>query len=424
MEMWRRWHEGRLAELLGPAAFDSDARTRLMMFRGPWDASEWTSYHPEGEAIFTAYAKGINAFIEQNADNLPVEFKLTGISRIPGPRRRSCCAGRRSGSRAFAVTAINEIAAGDERRALRGAGSEPAGHAGPVGRPRGAGGPRSRRDYRGRPRDRRARATAIRSTGDLPALEIVEPYKALMPEVRRRACWPVDSGGCREQQLGRERHACRERHSDRRQRPAPPIEMPALRYFTHLVAPGWNVIGGSEPPFVGVNAGHNERMAWGFTFAGTDMVDLYVEELHPANPNQVAVERRLGADARHPRGDPGQGGSAAQRRAQVQPARPGVLRGRGEPACVRGTLRRPGTGNRRLSGQLQARSGGQLQGLLRSGDVLESAHAQPDLRRRRETSPCRCPGSRRTATAGTAGFRSPARESTSGRASAPTCPAR
>jgi penicillin amidase len=65
------------------------------------------------------------------------------------------------------------------------------------------------------------------------------------------------------------------------------IEMPALRYFVHLNAPGWNVIGGGEPPFVGVDAGNNERMAWGFTFAGTDMVDLYVEEVDPENPNLV-----------------------------------------------------------------------------------------------------------------------------------------
>ena len=65
------------------------------------------------------------------------------------------------------------------------------------------------------------------------------------------------------------------------------IEMPALRYFVHLVAPGWNVIGGGEPPFAGVDAGSNEHMAWGFTFAGTDMVDVYVEELHPEDPNLV-----------------------------------------------------------------------------------------------------------------------------------------
>jgi len=65
------------------------------------------------------------------------------------------------------------------------------------------------------------------------------------------------------------------------------IEMPSLRYFVHMVAPGWSVIGGSEPPFVGIDAGNNERMGWGFTFAGTDMVDVFVEETNPADVNQA-----------------------------------------------------------------------------------------------------------------------------------------
>jgi len=83
MEMWRRWHEGRLAEIFGPKAFPYDARTRLLMFRGPWDAAEWTSYHPDAERLFTDYADGINAYIADHADNLPVEFRLTGVRPDP-----------------------------------------------------------------------------------------------------------------------------------------------------------------------------------------------------------------------------------------------------------------------------------------------------------------------------------------------------
>ena len=79
MEMWRRWHEGRLAEIFGPEALDYDRRTRLMMFRGPWDETEWTSYHPDARRLFTAHANGVNAFIEQNRDNLPIEFQLTEV---------------------------------------------------------------------------------------------------------------------------------------------------------------------------------------------------------------------------------------------------------------------------------------------------------------------------------------------------------
>ena len=87
LEMWRRWREGRLAEIFGPKAYDYDARTRLMMFRGPWDEKEWTSYHPDAERLFTAWANGLNAYVAQHADNLPVEFKLTGIKPEPWTAR-------------------------------------------------------------------------------------------------------------------------------------------------------------------------------------------------------------------------------------------------------------------------------------------------------------------------------------------------
>ena len=40
---------------------------------------------------------------------------------------------------------------------------------------------------------------------------------------------------------------------------------PSLRYWSHLVAPGWNVIGGGEPMLPGVSIGHNEAGAWGLT---------------------------------------------------------------------------------------------------------------------------------------------------------------
>src|SRR5690606_31364500 len=51
----------------------------------------------------------------------------------------------------------------------------------------------------------------------------------------------------------------------------------------HLVAPGWNVIGGGEPVIPGVSIGHNEHGAWGLTIFETDAEDLYVYDLNPDN---------------------------------------------------------------------------------------------------------------------------------------------
>ena len=39
--------------------------------------------------------------------------------------------------------------------------------------------------------------------------------------------------------------------------------MPSLRYWSHLVGPGWNVIGGGEPEIPGISIGYNEHGAWG-----------------------------------------------------------------------------------------------------------------------------------------------------------------
>ena len=64
------------------------------------------------------------------------------------------------------------------------------------------------------------------------------------------------------------------------------IAAPSLRYFVHLNAPGWNVVGGGEPMIPGVSIGHNESGAWGLTIFSTDGEDLYVYKTNPANPSQ------------------------------------------------------------------------------------------------------------------------------------------
>src|SRR5688572_27893857 len=63
MEMYRRTYDGTLAEIMGPDYVRHDQVARLLKFRGPWDDREWTSYHPEGKRIFTAFANGVNAYV-------------------------------------------------------------------------------------------------------------------------------------------------------------------------------------------------------------------------------------------------------------------------------------------------------------------------------------------------------------------------
>jgi acyl-homoserine lactone acylase PvdQ len=75
-----------------------------------------------------------------------------------------------------------------------------------------------------------------------------------------------------------------------------PLESPSPRYFVHLVAPGWNVIGLTAPWRPGVADGHNDRVAWTPEplpeAAQPDTQDIYVEKLNPSNPHQVEEEGR------------------------------------------------------------------------------------------------------------------------------------
>jgi len=289
MEMWRRWREGRLAEIFGPAALDYDRRVRLMMFRGPFNATEWTSYHPDAERLFTAHANGVNAYVESNRDNLPVEFQLTGI--VPEPWTAETIVLRWA---SLAVPSVRGHAINEIQLALN------------VAR---LGVAEANRLASPDPWDdlvvpegldlsilTEELLEAMRAgdddpfvAGRLPPLEILEPYSGLVASdgvrVAQVSPLPIATEGSNNWVMSPSRSPTGVPilANDPHRR----IEMPALRYFVHLVAPGWNLIGGGEPPFAGVDAGNNEHIAWGFTFAGTDMVDVFVEEMHPEDPNLV-----------------------------------------------------------------------------------------------------------------------------------------
>ncbi len=289
MEMWRRWREGRLAEVFGPEALDYDRRTRLMMFRGPFDETEWTSYHPDAHRLFTAHAAGVNAFVEQNRDNLPVEFQLTGVEPEPWTAETAVLRWASLGVPSVRGHALHEmqlalnVARYGAEEANRRAAPDPWDD---LVVPDGLDVSIITEDILDA---MRAGDGDPFTAGRLPALEIVEPWRDLVsprePRAARVLPGVVATEGSNNWVMtgARSPTGVPILANDPHRR----IEMPALRYFVHLNAPGWNVIGGGEPPFAGVDAGSNARMAWGFTFAGTDMVDVYVEELHPDEPDLV-----------------------------------------------------------------------------------------------------------------------------------------
>jgi penicillin amidase len=274
MEWWRRGLEGRLSEVLGPVAFERDRLARSLMYRGPFDEKEWASYHPEGRRIFSAYAAGINAFIETHADNLPVEFTLTGIAPLPWTAETLLLREPAFGSAASELRLAMDVAKLGVSEANRRAAPDPPAE---LTIPKGL--DVSIIDE--------AVLAATRAGSPLPRLELVEAFRHSSPQ-QTRLTWPFDAvtepGSNNWVVSGAMSPSGKPIVSND---PHRAISNPSLRYIVHLNAPGWNVIGAAQPPFVGVSIGHNDTIAWGLTITGTDFQDVFVESLNPENDREV-----------------------------------------------------------------------------------------------------------------------------------------
>ncbi|MBR9990036.1 MAG: penicillin acylase family protein [Gemmatimonadetes bacterium] len=278
IDMWRRTNEGRLSEILGPEAFEHDRLARLIMYRGSWDA-EFSSYHPNGRQIFEAFANGVNAFIDAAGDNLPVEYKLTGLRPLRWTPEAST--GR-------VATALPISAARAElmlaRRIAR-SGIEQV----------------NRQEAPGR-----AAWIELRIPDGLDVFVISQeavdalghfrsgfPRPPVLPEYRKwEDALTSENRGAQEDSPGSNNWVVSGALTASgnvllANDPHRGVTNPSLRYLVHLNAPGYSVIGATEPAIPGVAIGHNGRIGWGLTIVGTDQADVFVEELNPANLNEA-----------------------------------------------------------------------------------------------------------------------------------------
>jgi penicillin amidase len=292
LELWRRRATGTLAEIQGPRALAGDVGARLLRFRGEM-AGELDHYHPRGAAIVGAFVRGINAYIERTEREparLPIEFRILGIK--PGRWTPEVVVSRHNG---LYRNVGQEVEIGRLVHLL-----------GPA-RARGLldlhpGNPTlepdealdlsilsdgllqtyraSREPVRFRPEDVgptfRARASGPGpARGPVADLGAVDPgWADSDPDAQGSNNWVV--AGARTSTgspiMANDPHRS--------------LLLPSLRYWVHLVAPGWDVIGAGEPALPGVSVGHNEHGAWGFTIFPVDQEDLYVYETDAADPSR------------------------------------------------------------------------------------------------------------------------------------------
>lgn len=312
LELWRRQATGTVAEILGKRELQRDIGTRLFMFRGNLE-EELNWYHPRGAAIVQAFVNGINAYIaetERHPELLTPEFHMLGIK--PQPWTPAVVISRFNGllgnideemNTALAVRAIGA----DKVKELEhfqpanpDLTMDPSIDAGLLSM-----------DILG---VYNAFRTPIHFTSDELTAEYRRNANKSLAALNRCGVQSAscEDGCCDESAqfaLGTSNFPSAEELSVERQDPGSnnwvvggklaasgsPLmandphrvqEAPSLRYWVHLVAPGWNVIGAGEPSLPGVSIGHNEHGAWGLTVFGNDEEDLYVYDTNPANPNQ------------------------------------------------------------------------------------------------------------------------------------------
>lgn len=289
LELWRRQATGTVSELLGRRELQRDIGTRLFTYRGDM-ATELARYHPRGAAIVGAFVDGVNAYVaatEANPSLLPIEFKLLGTK--PGRWTADVVISRHQGLLGNVEEELNH------------------------GRAVAALGPalvKSLSTFRPGDPDMTL-DPAI--DGSLLSTAILARYQAFHSSVRFQPsdvqlAYRNDRDSYRRLAAIADAEAADLRENGRRDigsnnwvisgrltesgrpmlanDPHRAQSAPSLRYWVHLNAPGWNVIGGGEPEIPGVSIGHNDVGAWGLTIFSTDGEDLYVYKTNPRNPRE------------------------------------------------------------------------------------------------------------------------------------------
>lgn len=261
MESQRRLGFGRLSELVGKRAIDTD---RYMRILGLGRAAQHDVEHlsPEAHTAIDAYVKGINAFVNLHRNKLPPEFMLLRHTPEPWQIVDVLVWGK--------VMALS-LSGNWTQEILR---AQMVAHVG----------------------NERAAQYRINARPDLPfvvpadtsyspdigqsAVSMAERAQPWLNESPDRGSnnWVVDGTRTKSGQplLANDPHLG--------------LTVPSIWYEVHLHAPEYHVAGASFAGVPGVIIGHNNHIAWGVTNSMTDVQDLYMERFDLSDPAGLRYE--------------------------------------------------------------------------------------------------------------------------------------
>jgi penicillin amidase len=218
MDALRRLAAGELAEVLGRSLLETDEEARRM--RLARIAEEQERIMPAADrAVFAAYARGVNFYLETHRGRLPLEFTLLNYDPRPWKVRDSILAGLEM-YRSLTASWRDEIT-----------------------------------------------KLHMLERGDRDKVNFLFPLRSGSEPQPGSNAWAVS--GTRSA-TGRAILA-NDPHLD--------FSIPSPWYMVHLLAPGLDAAGVSLPGVPAVIIGHNDRIAWGATNLQFDVQDLYHENI-------------------------------------------------------------------------------------------------------------------------------------------------
>lgn len=256
MDLSRRQASGRLAEVVGADAVETDKFFRTFSLRDAAKKS-WDGYDAEAKQVLEWYAEGVNAYMkEAKAEGkLSFEFILLGYEPEEWTPTDSLTIGKYmaydlGGHWSTLATrhwALNEF-----------------------------------------PEDK-ARELFITYPDNAPSIieaNLKQPVKVagdfessvIPPEFNGSNNWVVSGDKTKSGKplLADDPHLG--------------LSTPSIWYQMHLESPGQNVSGVIFAGIPGIILGHNEEIAWGVTNVGPDVQDLYIETPNPEDPHQFLYE--------------------------------------------------------------------------------------------------------------------------------------
>ncbi|ASS74690.1 hypothetical protein CIG75_06690 [Tumebacillus algifaecis] len=277
LELSRRNIGGNLAEIMGEKMIKLDHFNRTIGFRRAAEEG-MSKVNPETMKALQAFADGVNAYLEDHADSLPVEYTMLGFKPEPWTPLDSLSIGKYMAwelgtnmrTELFMGVALPKL---DEDKLLSLLYQYDQVHPTIV--------KQSEMEKAIEvSEEERPKVALSKETVDsiLVALDLAD-QKALPGEGLGSNNWVISG---KKTESGKPLLA-NDMHLG--------LSAPSTFYQNHLVLPGkYNVTGAIFPGVPGVIVGHNDKVAWGFTNLAPDVQDLFIEKPNPANPHQFEYD--------------------------------------------------------------------------------------------------------------------------------------